>query len=686
MLIYTNINNRSFRRNIAPKSLHRIRIFATDSTTMISISNISVLFGGEELFKDISFVINPKDRIGLVGKNGAGKSTLMNIIAGTRIPDKGKVDIQDGKTIGYLPQEIKVNSTKTILEETLSVFDEAERLEREIEDINKQLEERTDYESDSYADIITRLSDCHERLSLLDGGKRESQVEKVLLGLGFSRKDFERPISQFSGGWQMRVELAKLLLMKPSLMLLDEPTNHLDISSIMWLETFFKEYPGAIMMVSHDRMFLDEITNRTVELVFGKMHDYKASYTQYFELRAERLQQQEAAYNNQQKHIAQQEKFIERFKAKASKAKAAQSKQKQLDKIERVAFDTLDTNSIKFRFPPAPRSGDIVYRSKNLSKSYGDLNVLKDLRFEIQRGERLAFVGKNGEGKTTLVRLITGQETFDGEASIGHNVEIGYYAQIQESTLEAELTVYETLENIATDEWRNISRLRGLLGAFLFGAEDIDKKTKVLSGGEKSRLALAKLLLRPVNLLILDEPTNHLDISAKEVLKQALMDYNGTMIIVSHDRDFLSGLSDRTFEFTNKSIKEHLGDISEFLGSHEADNFREFELDNKKKPAKAAPAPKKEQSNEALSYEQRKEQEKEIRQLKKSLNRFERKIGEIEKEVASLEEKMADPDFYANDSGSKDAFFQHSQLKKELDTILEQWEECGSRLEELTTD
>lgn len=653
---------------------------------MISLDSISINFGGRELFNNLSFVINPKDRIGLVGKNGVGKSTLMQIIIGHRKPDTGGISIQDGKTIGYLPQEINVTSRKTILEETLTVFAESMNLEKDIENINKELETRTDYESDSYIALIEKLTDSHERLQLLGSGKQESEAEKVLKGLGFAPSDFSRPINEFSGGWQMRVELGKLLLMMPSLLLLDEPTNHLDIESIIWLEEFFKNYPGALMMVSHDRMFLDEVTNRTVELVFGRSYDYKVPYSKYFELREERYQNQLAAYENQQRYIAQQERFIERFKAKNTKAKQAQSKMKQLDKLERVEFDELDNQSIQFRFPPAPRSGDTVLRGKQVGKSYDAKLVLQNLDFEIERGDRVAFVGKNGEGKSTLVKLINGKEGHTGELTIGHNVAIGYYAQIQEGTLSADQTVFETLDNIATGEWRNISRLRGLLGAFLFGAEEIDKKVKVLSGGEKSRLALAKLLLDPVNLLILDEPTNHLDLSAKEVLKQALLHYNGTLIVVSHDRDFLQGLTNKTYEFNNHKIKEHLGEISEFLDHHRVDTFRQFEAEpkvmSKPKPAAKKVEAEKKQTPK-LSHQERKDREKGIRQAKRDIHNFEKSITQLEDDIAALEVQMQDPEFFTANPDGKNAIYKHADLQKELDKTLERWEEAGELLEKL---
>lgn len=656
--------------------------------SMISISGVGVSFGGKPLFEGLSFVINQRDRIGLVGKNGVGKSTLLNVIFGSQPTEKGTVALSDGVTVGYLPQEIKFTSNESILNETMKAFAEVIQMNEEIEKINRELEIREDYQSESYTKLIESLTEKHERLHLLDSSKMESQVEKVLLGLGFERSDFVRPVSEFSGGWQMRVELAKLLLLRPSLLLLDEPTNHLDIESILWLEEFFQNYPGALLMISHDRMFLDNITNRTIEIVFGRIYDYKVPYSQYFVLREERYEQQMATYRNQQKHIEQQEKFIERFRAKATKAKQVQSKVKQLAKIDRVELDELDQSSIHFHFPPAPRSGDVVLRSRSLVKQYGDSVILKNLDFDVERGERLAFVGRNGEGKTTLVKLITGQEDFSGDLIIGHNVAVGYYAQVQENTLDPELSVYETIEAYATDEMAKINKIRGLLGAFLFGSEDVDKKVKVLSGGEKSRLALAKLLLKPVNLLILDEPTNHLDITAKNVLKQALLDYTGTLIVVSHDRDFLEGLTNRTFEFRNKGVREHLGEISEFLHKHEVESFRDFESTPSPKKAKAAPpvekkmeAKAKAPAGEKGSYQDRKEREKAIRKLRSSISRFEKKIEQLEQEIASLEETMQAPDFYENETASKDAFFKHANLQKELDQVMTHWEEAQEQLD-----
>lgn len=646
---------------------------------MISVSNLSIAYSGIELFEDISFVINPRDRIGLVGKNGVGKSTLLNIISGKQKPDSGSVNISEGGSIGYLPQELKITSGKSVFDETLSVFEEILRLEEEEKNLGKELSEREDYESEYYNELVHRLSDVHEKIQLMGGHNKIGEAEKVLKGLGFLPADFLRPVTEFSGGWQMRVELAKLLLLKPELLLLDEPTNHLDIESILWLEEFFINYPGSILMVSHDKMFLDNVTNRTIEIAFGRIYDYKVSYTKYFLLREERLQQQQAAFENQQRYIAQQERFINRFRAKASKAKQVQSKIKQLGKIERVEFDELDTQSIYFRFPSAPRSGEVALSAKNAGKKYGEKEILKEVNFTIFRGEKIAFVGKNGEGKSTLVKMIAAGEGFNGELKTGYNIALGYYAQIQEKSLNEELTVLQTLEQEATGDWTNDARLRGLLGAFLFDEDDIYKKVKVLSGGEKSRVALAKLILHPLNLLVLDEPTNHLDIAAKEVLKNALLNYDGTLIVVSHDRDFLHGLTHKTFEFKNKQVKEHIGDINDFLQSHKVSSFREFELnkENKKKSVNEVP---KEKSRSP--FEMKKEREKELKKIKNSIQKLENNIQQFEKEIIITEEIMAKPDFFSSGK-SAEIFAQHANLKKQLGEAMEQWTEIQAKAEEI---
>ncbi len=652
---------------------------------MISLNNISVSFSGIDLFKGISLVINERDRIGLVGKNGVGKSTLLKIILHRQEPDTGDVVIPEGRKVGYLPQEMVFEGSQTIWTETLKAFDELNRLKTRDLEIQKELTEREDYESDSYQKIIDEMGAIHLRLEVIDDGKSDQRAEQVLLGLGFKREDFDRSITEFSGGWQMRVELAKLILMQPDLLLLDEPTNHLDIDAILWLEDFFKEYPGALMMISHDRMFLDNITNRTVEIVKGKIYDYNVPYTHFVTLRQERIEQQKAAFDNQQKYIAQQERFIERFKAKNTKASQARSKQKQLDKIDRIEIDDTDDSRIRFKFPKAQRSGDVALKARDVGKRYGDHQVFDDVDLDIFRGERVAFVGRNGQGKSTLVKMIVGSESGTGELVVGHNVEIGYYAQIQEKTLDPEDRVEQVIENEATGDDAKISRVRALLGAFLFGPDDYDKKVKVLSGGEKSRLALAKLLLKQCNLLILDEPTNHLDISAKETLKQALLDYNGTLIVVSHDREFLQGLTDRTFEFNDGKVKEHIGTIDDFLANYQIRSFREFEgakedAPKKQKAVEKAADPK-ESDTSGLSNKQRREKDKEWKRLKNALSNLEKKIEQQEAELQKLEAVMSDP---AKAKESQDVFFVHAEKQKKLDEYMHRWEKIGEELAELS--
>jgi len=621
-------------------------------------------------------VINERDRIGLVGKNGVGKSTLLKIIIGEQESDGGTVVIPDGRKIGYLPQEMTFDSKETVWTETQKAFDELNSLQNREVEIQKEFETREDYESDSYQDLIDELGTLHVRLGLVDDGKTDQHTEKVLLGLGFAQSDFQRSITEFSGGWQMRVELAKLILQQPDLLLLDEPTNHLDIDSILWLEQFFIDYPGAMMMISHDRMFLDNITNRTAEIVKGKIYDYKVGYSKFMQLRTERIDQQKAAFDNQQKHIAQQERFIERFKAKNTKAKQAQSKMKQLEKLQRVEIDDVDDAQIRFTFPPAPRSGDVAVKSRNSGMTFGSNTVFDKVDYDIFRGERIAFVGRNGQGKTTMVKMIVGALAGHGELTAGHNVEIGYYAQVQEKTLNQELTVEKTIDNEATDEMAKIHRVRGLLGAFLFGADDFDKKVKVLSGGEKSRLALAKLLLKQCNLLILDEPTNHLDISAKKMLKDALIRYNGTLIVVSHDREFLQGLTDRTFEFKNGGIKEHSGTIDDFLSNYQVESFRQFEGGPKpEKPLAEKKVPK--ASSSKISNQVRKEKEKERRRLQKSVSNLEKKVEIQESEIVAMEERLTDPEVAKS---NPNIFFEHADLQQKLEEYMARWEKASEEL------
>lgn len=636
---------------------------------MISINNISVSFTGIDLFKQLSFVVNPRDRIGLIGKNGVGKSTLLKIIAGYQKADSGSIDIPEGGSIGYLPQEFKTKSSKSILDETRTAFQDILDMQKELAGITEQVENRSDYESEEYSELLNKLSELHHQIELKGGNKIESEVEKILKGLGFKESEFSKPMSEFSGGWQMRVELAKLLLQMPDLLLLDEPTNHLDIDSILWLEDFFKNYPGAVMMVSHDRMFLDNVTNRTIELVFGSMYDFKVPYSKYMELREERYEQQIATYRNRQKYIEEQQRFIDRFRAQATKAKQVQSKIKMLEKMEEINIDELDEQQINFRFPPAPRSGDISLEVKKLSKSYGNKQVFSDANILLERGDKAAFVGKNGMGKSTMVRLINQLETPDsGFVKIGHNIKIGYYAQVQENTLDEEKTILATIEDEATGEWANISKIRALLGAFLFNEDDVDKKVKVLSGGEKSRLALAKLLLNPVNMLILDEPTNHLDISAKDMLKQAVQQFQGTLIVVSHDRDFLEGLTEKTYEFIDGKVKEHLGPITDFLKAHKADHFRAFEQSDKAEKGNK-------KQDQKGDFKQKKETEKIQRQLKSKLDKVEKLIEEIEVKIKKSETLMADPEVYSSPAKLAEINDEYQKNKIKSNQLMKEWEE-----------
>lgn len=543
---------------------------------MISVDNLTVSFGGWDLFKDISLLVNPKDRIGLVGKNGAGKSTLLKVIAGEQPATSGTVTRSGDVTVGYLPQQMKVADTTSLVEETAGAFTEVIALEREIAELTDEIAVRTDYESADYEKLLHRLNDATDRYHILGGDNREAEIEKTLLGLGFRRSDFDRPTSEFSGGWRMRIELAKLLLRRPSVFLLDEPTNHLDIESIQWLEDFLINNGKAVIVISHDRKFVDNITTRTIEVTMGRIYDYKVNYSKYLELRKERREQQQKAYDEQQKFIAETKEFIERFKGTYSKTLQVQSRVKMLEKLEILEVDEEDTSALRLKFPPSPRSGNYPVIMENVGKTYGDHVVFKNATLTVERGDKLAFVGKNGEGKSTLVKCIMKEIEHDGTLTLGHNVQIGYFAQNQASLLDENLTVFQTIDDVAKGEIRN--KIRDLLGAFMFGGpEQSMKKVKVLSGGERTRLAMIKLLLEPVNLLILDEPTNHLDLKTKDILKQALLDFDGTLIVVSHDRDFLDGLVTKVYEFGNKQVKEHLSGIYEFLEKKKMESLRELE-------------------------------------------------------------------------------------------------------------
>jgi len=644
---------------------------------MISLNQISVQFNGKFLFNNISFLANPKDRIGLVGKNGAGKSTLLKIIAGQLEAESGVISKPSGATIGYLSQDIKPKAGKTIFDETYSALAELKDLDAKVKYYTKQLEERTDYETDSYMELIQDMHVANERFSLLGGDTADAEVEKVLLGLGFLRKDLTRKMEEFSGGWQMRVELAKILVQRPDVLLLDEPTNHLDILSIEWLEEFLKDHNGTVILVSHDRAFLDNITNRTIDITLGRINDYKVPYSKYVEQRAERIALQMASYENQQKFIADTERFIDRFRSKASKATQVQSRIKALDKVERIQVEEQDTSVMRLRFPPAPRSGKVVVLAEGVSKKYGDLEVLKNVELMLDRGEKVALLGKNGEGKTTFSKIVVGELDYTGTFELGHNVAMGYYAQDQAESLDSSKTVFQTLDDVARGDVR--TTLRDILGSFLFGGEDVDKKVSVLSGGERGRLALAKLLLEPVNLLVLDEPTNHLDMHSKDVLKQALQKYDGAMIIVSHDRDFLSGLTSKVYEFKDKNVKQHIGDVYEFLDKVKASSIQEFSAKPKVVEVKA-------ESKKETKEEQhlRKEREKEVRNAKNRADRLEQEIAKLEKEIADLDELMLDAEGYKEALAERDVFKEYQQKQESLDAKMVDWEEAVNKHETLS--
>jgi ATP-binding cassette subfamily F protein 3 len=644
---------------------------------MFSLQNISVHFSGSPLFRNVSFIINQKDRIGLAGKNGSGKTTLLKIIMGLHSPDEGEVVIPNDKTLGYLPQEIHLHNTKSVMEEALTAFREIRELEQKIHEISHAITTRTDYESRSYHNLVDKLTELNEKHRILGGHTMAEDVEKVLTGLGFRREDFSRPLSQFSNGWQMRVEIAKILLKRPDLVLLDEPTNHLDIEAIQWLETFLSDYPGAVVLVSHDRAFLDNVTTRTVEIELGRIFDYKASYSEYVIQREQRLEGQVAAFNNQQQQVRQIERFIDRFRYKSTKSRQVQSRIKMLEKMEEIEIDQLDTSSIHFRFPPSPPSGKVVVEAENLSKSYGPKKVLEHNNFVTIKGDRIAFVGRNGEGKTTLAKVIIGALEYDGKLRIGHNVSIAYYAQNPAEMLDPELTIFDTIDRVAVGDVR--SRIRTLLGGFLFGEEEIDKKVKVLSGGEKARLALAKLLLTPANLLVLDEPTNHLDMQSKDILKNALLQYEGTLILVSHDRDFLQGLTNKVFEFKDRKIKEYIGDIYDFLESRRIGSLKALEVNSDK----SASATSSDISDNKLVYEKKKQLEREIRKVTSQIEKSESGVQHLEYMLEKLNEKLSMPEKLSKDENIDQVYQKYTMVKNDLDTELASWEKLNIELEEL---
>ena len=643
---------------------------------MISINNLTVAYGGFTLLNEINFHISDNDKIGLVGKNGAGKSTILKLICGLQNPTSGKIAVPNDVKIGYLPQIMEHHRGRSVIDEAMTAFADIFAEEEELERITLELAERTDYESQAYQDLIIRMNEINDRLSFVRSDNPQVQAERTLIGLGFKYEELSRPTETFSQGWNMRIELAKILLSKPAVLLLDEPTNHLDIESIEWLEGYLKDYRGSLVLISHDRKFLDNVTNRTVEIMVGRIHDYKVPYSKYLELRKERLAQQQAAYENQQRMIEKTEEFIEKFRYKPTKSNQVQSRVKQLEKLERIEVDIEDRSTLAVKFPPAPRSGDIAYKSVDMTVGYGEKVVFSDAQIEVRRGEKVALVGRNGEGKTTLMRVIMNElDPMTGDSKVGYNVNIGYYAQNQEDILDKEDTVFGTLDHIAVGDIR--LKLRDILGAFLFKGEDIDKKVAVLSGGERARLTMAKLILKPYNLLALDEPTNHMDIRSKDILKQALKSYDGTLIIVSHDRDFLDGLVDKLYEFRDGKVKEHLGGVQEFLERRKLENLSE--LERHYKPAEEKP----------VEVVQKKEEAKQEYQAKKYVSKEEKKVRNrisfLEKVIASIEEKMAEIESVLSNPGPGDDVMEltrtYLENKRELDFKMEEWEKLNESLE-----
>ncbi|MBL7775046.1 MAG: ABC-F family ATP-binding cassette domain-containing protein [Saprospiraceae bacterium] len=631
---------------------------------MLTLSNIFVKYGDRTLLDSVNLVVKPGERIGLVGRNGAGKSTLLKIIADEMSPHEGQVVKPTHFTVGYLHQDMLLPKGKTVLDETMTAFAEVLALEKRLQQVQDELAIRDDYESEAYHQLIEDMGDISEHLHHLGHATTQADVEKVLHGLGFTHNDMFRLTDEFSGGWQMRIELAKILLRQPDLILLDEPTNHLDIESILWLEDWLERYPGMAIIISHDRRFLDNVTNRTVEIVLGRLEDYKAAYSLYLELSADRREKMLAAYENQQRVIADRERTINRFMAKATKTKMAQSMKKQLDKMERIEIEDHDTSVMNLRFAPAPRSGEVVATAENLVKRYGALRVLENANFQLLRGERVAFVGQNGQGKTTLAKILLGAEpATSGKASLGYNVSVGYYAQNQAETLNPRLTLLETMEQHSPEDMR--TKLRAILGGFLFSGGDVDKKVVALSGGERARLALACMLLRPFNFLVLDEPTNHLDMLSKDVLKQALLDYDGTLLVVSHDREFLSGLSTRTIEFRDHQLKEYLGDVNYFLEKRKLDNMREVEM-------RTAAAANGKSGGAALSAEDKK-------QLQRAVQKVEKRIADLEADLKKMETRMGEPDFFSQPE-SADVLKKYDAAKAELAQVYAEWETAVEQL------
>jgi ATP-binding cassette subfamily F protein 3 len=645
---------------------------------MVSVNNLTLSFGGFDLFKGVSFQLNDNERVGLVGKNGAGKTTMLRLIAGEIKPTSGSVSLSGDIKLGYLPQQMKLASGNTVLDEAKKAFAEIKQIKSEITKLTEQIATRTDYESKEYLALISKLTDLNDRYTILDGDTADARAEQTLLGLGFERTDFARPTTEFSGGWRMRIELAKILLQNPQVLLLDEPTNHLDIESIQWLEEYLKNFQGTLLLISHDRAFLDNVTQRTIEISLGKVYDYRVPYTKYVELRRERREQQLAAYRNQQKLIEDTQDFIERFRYKATKAVQVQSRIKMLERMDVIEIEEEDNSTVNIRFPEAPRSGDIVVEAKGLAKSFDTKQVFADAHFTIERGEKVAFVGRNGEGKTTMSRIIVGELSYDGELKIGHNVTIGYFAQNQDEILDNSLTVLETIDRVAVGDIR--TKIRDILGAFLFRGEDVDKRVSVLSGGERNRLALAKLMLQPYNLLVLDEPTNHLDMRSKDVLKNALLEYNGTVIIVSHDRDFLNGLVNKVYEFTHGKVKEHIGGIYDFLRRKKLETLKELEaVQRQQKSTDKTNAP----SDQKKLWEERKELDRKIRKVENQINKLEQEISSLESELSEIDNKLTDPAAHGIDLSDKEFFTNYEGKKEDLATKMEQWEDLATQLDKL---
>ena len=640
---------------------------------MISVQNLKVEFSSQVLFEGVSFVVNKKDKIALVGKNGAGKSTLLKIFAGEQHPTSGVVSKPTDITIGYLPQTMDLSGNCTVKEEVMKAFSHIEELDSQIHELNQKLLERTDYESESYQELIDTLAYKNDVRAMYQSENYEALIEKTLIGLGFLRADFDRSINEFSGGWRMRIELAKILLRRPDVLLLDEPTNHLDFESIQWLETFLKTQANILLLVSHDKAFIDNVTNRTIEISCGKIYDYKVNYSHFIELRKERVEQQKRAYENQQKMIQDTEEFIEKFRYKPTKSVQVQSRIKQLEKIERIQIDEVDHSHLRLKFPPAPRSGDYPVIAENVGKSYGNLNVFHDCTFTIKRGEKVAFVGKNGAGKSTMVKCIMNEIPFDGSLKIGHNVKIGYFAQNQAMMLDENLTVFDTIDYAATGEIR--TKINDILGAFMFGGALSEKKVKVLSGGERSRLAMIQLLLQPVNLLILDEPTNHLDIRTKDILKETIQDFEGTVIVVSHDRDFLNGLVEKVYEFGNGVMREHLGGIYDFLEYKKLTSLQELE---KKENAPAKLTEPKEMKASKLSYQEQKEAQKRLKQAEKKIKDLEQKVNDLEQDIKEIETVLA-----AGGDIDPSTFAKHKELSDLLESTMLEWEEANEAYESL---